>query len=148
MPRTLFDRFCELVANSIDQTGIYPGPACWVDRKGKMTIAALALDAGGVLNEVWRQISSEQVSELVFGLDRFTKPGQGTEFADVLACAHWIEGYADSWDKSWRPFVINYQFEPRIVRPPDFANDFWNKKILSELRAHCPPYRTKLVTKE
>lgn len=77
MSEGLLTQFCEWVENAIDERGIYPAPAFWINRKGESTLAALALDGEGVLTEVWRQISCEQVTELVFGLDRSTRQARG-----------------------------------------------------------------------
>lgn len=140
---TLLQPFCDWLAGVIDDEGVYPIPVVSRDRDGKVTMAAMDVEAMDVLEYVWRQITCEQVAELIFGLDRSTKPGQGTEFSDVLTCGHWFSGFHESWNAAWKPFVINYQNEPRIVRPPDFANEFWNAKILSELQSCCPPFRIK-----
>lgn len=139
----LLQQFCDWAAGSIDDEGVYPYPAMWRERDGKLALGVLDLGPGEVFDHVWRQITCELATELIFGLDRSTKPGQGTEFADVLTCAHWFPDFHKSWNAAWKPFVINYQHEPRIVRPPDFENEFWNEKIRAELQATCPPFRMK-----
>ena len=145
MKPTLLQPFLDLVC--IDAEGVYPIPALYTDRDGKLVCAMLNLSGEEALHHVWRLISCENATELIFGFDRYTKPGQGTEFADVLTCAHWHPSFGDKWNSCWKPFVINYQHEPRIVRPPDFDNTFWNEKILADLRITCPPFRMKIAAK-
>jgi len=73
----------------------------------------------------------------MLGLDRTTKPGQGTEFADVLTCVLWDAQKDEFTAKEWREWlkigVINYQNEPRIVRPIDWDNEYWNGRFKEEL---------------
>lgn len=140
----LLQPFCDWVARTIDGEGVYPFPAMWRLRDDpKTVIASLALEPMQVVGHVWRQIADEEATEAIFGLDRSTRPGQGTEFADVLTCAHWFPGFHSSWNAAWRPFVINYQHHPRIVRDPDFENKFWNDHIWAELAKCRPAFRIR-----
>ncbi len=141
MPKEFF----EYVERMIDKDGVYPYPgfACMPD--GKMEVAALATDPRGVFRWFWDKVSTEGAVECMFGLDRTTKEGQGTEFADVLTCCYWKTGLdGRTWDKSFRVAVINYQPEPRIVRPLDWDNKFWNRQFAVELSAHAPPFRIRV----
>ena len=45
------------------------------------------------------------------------------------------------WDTSFRIGVINYQHSPRIVRPFDFANEYWIEQMTAELRYRRPLMR-------
>lgn len=140
----LLQPFCDWVARTIDGEGVYPFPAMSRLRdSSKIEIAALALEPLEVIDHVWNQITCEEATEVIFGLDRSTRPGQGTEFADVLTCAHWFRGFHDSWNAAWRLFVINYQHHPRLVREPDYENEFWNGQIMEELLSRCPSMRIR-----
>lgn len=134
--------FVEYVKTLIDEEGVFPFPMMSRTRKPlsmdeKTCIAAMALPSGESLNLIWKQITSYATTELIFALDRSTRSGQGTEFADVLTGAHWHPSFHASQKAAWRTFVINYQHEPRIVREPDFENEFWNEQITKELRRSC-----------
>ena len=46
---------------------------------------------------------------------------------DVMAGFHFTQGAAP------RPFIIEYQYEPRIAKPIDWDNLFWTSALLSEM---------------
>lgn len=116
--------FWEMVAGSIDEEGVYPQQMITVE-DGALCVHALCINPPQIMQLVKRKIA-EGVEELIFGLDRTTKPGQGTEFADVLTCGHYKDG-------QWRVGVINYQHEPRIVRDWDWDNEFWTEAVLYDV---------------
>lgn len=119
--------FWKSVSEAIDAEGVYPHHMIIVDKDNKIIFCALDLDVKSVLIQALKAIM-EECKELIFGLDRATKDGQGTEFADVLTCAHWKDGV-------WTIGVINYQHEPRIVREWDWNNEFWKAQMLREIAA-------------
>ena len=137
----LVAKFHEYVSQTIDEDGIYPFPGMSINKDGKMKIAALR-DSIAAFDWFWNQITIEQSKECIFGFDRFTGAGQGTEFSDVLACAHWAEGMdGKGWYTSFRIGVINYQHEPRIVREFDFSNEYWTSKMTREVMSFNPKRR-------
>jgi len=140
----LVAKFHEHVLQSIDEDGIYPFPGMSINKDGKMEIAALC-EASTAFDWFWNQITIEQSKECIFGLDRSTKDGQGTEFSDVLTCVHWAEGMdGKGWDTSFKIGVINYQPDPRIVREFDFSNEFWTTKMTTEVLSYRPQVRMVL----
>lgn len=131
--------FFEYVECMIDGRGVYPHPAFARMLDGTIEVAALALGPQDVFRWFWDKVSVEGAAECMFGLDRTTKEGQGTEFADVLTCCYWKDGLdGRTWDKSFRIAVINYQPEPRIVRPLDWDNEFWKQRLAAELASYAP----------
>jgi len=111
-----------LIGSSIDANGVYPHHCLW-RKNGKVSMAALALPRPRqVLATVVLTMIQELPDELIYGLDRFCLPGQGTTLRDCIAGAHYCG------DK-WRPFVIEYQHEPRIVKPIAWDNEFWNCSV-------------------
>ncbi|MFL7904702.1 hypothetical protein ACJ41P_26480 [Azospirillum argentinense] len=116
----------QTIGAAIDADGISPHH-CIVRKGESLTVAALALSPGGVLAYLRRTIEREGVDELVYGLDRFTKPGQGTSLGDVVA-GGWYRR-----DRGWRIGIIEYQHEPRIVLPWCWDNAFWNAAVAREL---------------
>ncbi len=118
------EMFWTIAESSVDVEGIYPHHAFSL-QDGKLTCVALMIDPPEVL-AVIKKLITDGAEEIIYGLDRMTRPGQGTEFADVLTCGHYKDG-------KWRIGVINYQHEPRIVREWDWDNEFWTEAMEYEL---------------
>lgn len=119
-----------VIATSIDAEGVYPHQ-CLSRRGEHVTMMSLALDTPEqVYLTVLAHVLKEKPDALVFGLGRWCEPGQGTTLGDVITGAYLVrEGVL-----RWTPFVIEYQHEPRVVKPIDWMNNFWNEKIRSDLR--------------
>jgi len=153
MNKSLIEQFESYVANCIDEKGVYPFPMFTIDKDDKLIVSALAINADVALEKFWLDITCHCAKEVILGLDRATKEGQGTEFADVLTCFHWKD-WSDSecppernnWSHWFKYGVINYQHEPRIVRPMDWKNEFWNGRMEAELSG-CQP-RTRISIKK
>jgi hypothetical protein len=96
-----------------------------------LTMVALALEPEEAYTAMLQMIVTEEAEEAVFALDRFTKPGQGTKYADLLA-GHYYE--RNRGEMQWRPFIIEYQIEPRVFEPVDYTNQFWTAALTIELR--------------
>lgn len=145
------DEFARMIGFAIDEEGVYPHQGFSKTAEGKLEIGALALDYPGCLKWFWDKVCIEGASEVIFGIDRTTKEGQGTEFADVITLCHWQDPTAGqlaldgSWGNSFRIGVINYQHEPRIVRPIDWENEFWIGRMTEEVKHFRPQSRIKVV---
>lgn len=125
MKQTEFlDSFHTYVSELIDEAGVYPFPG--ISRFQDCKEIAAITDAELAFRWFFKQIA-KGASECVVALDRTTKAGQGTEFDDVLTCLYWDGASIHSG-------VINYQHEPRIVRPTDWENPFWNFTMAKEIR--------------
>ena len=125
--KSLPDCFHGIIAVSIGAEGVYPHQ-CYHRKNGEATLSALALNRPiECYAYVAGIIRKDKPDELIFGLDRFCKEGQGTTLKDCIGGAHW-DGIL------WTPFIIEYQHEPRIVKPIDWQNECWNRFITSELR--------------
>jgi len=84
--------------------------------------------ATAFLGEFHRYVESSIDESGVYpfpGISQFQD--EGTEFDDVLTCLYWDGASIHSG-------VINYQHEPRIVRPIDWENLFWNFTMAKEIR--------------
>lgn len=127
------------VERSIDSSGVYPFPGIAVMRDGGIEFAAIT-DAGLCFDWFRKQLANPDCGEAIFGIDRTTRDGQGTKFDDVLTCCHWQR--SDSGGA--RIGVINYQIEPRIVRPFDWKNVFWTERMLAEVNCYARPVYSKL----
>ena len=132
----LVNDFEQMIKIVIDEKGVYPQQGIVLTFDDKLEINALALKPDQIFNWFWDNVCNKSAKEVIFGLDRSTKEGQGTEFADVLTCCHWSEKFIESegtWGSAFRIGVINYQNAPRIVRPMDWNNEFWKKTMSEEL---------------
>lgn len=123
------------VERSIDSSGVFPFPGIAVNRDGGIEFAAIT-DAGSCLRWFKKALANLDCVEVIVGIDRTTREGQGTEFADVLTCFHWQREHQDVL----RVGVINYQFDPFIVRPFDWNNEFWRKRVLDEVNTYGTPF--------
>ena len=135
--KKVVDAFEQWCSTAVDEKGIYPFPMIAITNDGTMEVSALAVSATEAIEHFMKKIVKREVKAIMFGLDRTTNPGQGTEFADVLTCALWEARKDEFGSGEWREWltigVVNYQNEPRIVRPIDWKNEFWNKKLKEEL---------------
>ncbi|GAA3254781.1 hypothetical protein [Sphingomonas yabuuchiae] len=123
--KALTEVFHEWVASTVDPEG-FPVPHALVrNREGTLTVVALAVpptEAYAVMLKLWHQ----GAEEMIFALDRFALPGQGTTLGDLLAGFHFTRHAAP------RPFIIEYQHAPRIVRPIDWDNVHWTAGLYGE----------------
>lgn len=116
-----------VIGTAIDEKGVFPHQCIWLDEDGKVNMGALALNRPDeVMAAVVKILVKEKPTELMYGLDRFSKPGQGTELKDLIAGAYWN-------GEAWRVFTIEYQNDPRIVKPIDWDNDWWKHAVRHEI---------------
>lgn len=118
-----------MVAESLDSDGVYPHICVCQPAEGKLEVQLLYYDYSQVIAHC-AQLKLLGATEIMFGVDRTTKEGQGTEFKDVLTCGHW------QCDNGWRIAVLNYQYEPRILRDFDWDNAFWSAAMLEEIQRY------------
>lgn len=125
-------QFHDYMAAIIDEDGVSLPHALVVDAKGGLVVMALDLTPDQTYRVVLGEVA-KGAREAIFALDRFTKPGQGTKYADVLAGHHFILADTESAIEMFRPFVIEYRHNPRVVEPIDWDNAFWNGVLKREL---------------
>lgn len=147
--KTLPEHFLGLVESLIDESGVYPHPAMSVQEDGGLSVMALDMDVNGWAQQFWSQIQGMrgQCVEAAFGLDMRTMPNQGTEFADVLVFVYWtLDPSKKLADPScFKVGVINYQHEPRVVRPIDWNNSHWTHWMKSWIEKTRPPFLVRTV---
>ncbi|TCP30727.1 hypothetical protein [Sphingomonas sp. BK235] len=121
--------FHEWIANAVDADGFFPHGLV-IAEDGTMTVIAFDVPPDQIYQLMLAQWEQDpRLREAIFGLDRFTKPGQGTTLGDVVTGWHFIREGA-------RPFIVEYQHEPRVVKPLEWANDWWNAVLTRELLEH------------
>jgi len=165
---TLVNEYIEFLTKRICEKGIQPfglsrlkkddGLALRRDAPcasdGAREVFALAVGPEESAELFWQTIgmapADKQREELLWGWDIATKPDQGTEFADAFVFVHWarIPGKKLAVREAFRVGVLNYQNEPRVVRPVDWNNQHWTQWILGFLQAHRPPFLMHFMDKE
>lgn len=124
--KPLTETYHDWIAATVDESGFDIPHGLSLDRTGGMTVLALAVPPEQAYLTMFAQWRRNAV-EMIFALDRFTKPNQGTTLGDVLAGFHFTRG------ESPRPFIVEYQHDPRIVKPIVWDNPFWNAALLGEI---------------
>ena len=122
----------------------------FIDSEGFQYPPMLALKHNGELTMVLPMVGPEQIfdtanmalianmeyKEVVFAVDRFTKPGQGTKYDDVLTVFWWYGPHEENY--GFRFGVINYKkTEPVVIEPIDWNNVFWNDIMLKIVHEYC-----------
>ncbi len=130
--KPLTEIYHDWVSSTVDEKGFEIPHGLVVAADGSITVMALAVPPAQAYEVMLKQQASHPV-EMIFALDRFAKPGQGTTLGDLLAGFHCTRERA-------RPFIIEYQHAPRIVKSIDWDNEWWNAALLREmtgsLRSH------------
>jgi len=131
MPDTLPTLLRDLVSGSIDVRGVHPQQAAVVHMNHAVNYDTIPGDEKLVARWI-RSMLAFGVLEIIFATDRFALAGQGTELEDLVAGAHLRVGV-------WRPFIIEYRHDPRLVKPICWTNGYWNRAIAEELAWMLPP---------
>lgn len=124
--KSLPEIFFGLVSSSIDERGVYPHQAIVKRGGGKLDMMSLDVHPNQAAEIVLTLVNRGAVAEAIFALDRSAMPGQGTTLGDLVAGAHFVGG-------EFKPFVIEYQHEPRIVKPMEWNNAVWNAMVTKEI---------------
>ena len=124
--RPLHEVFHDWLGHTIDESGVEIPHGLVVDQANQLTVIALAVPPEQAYQVMFAQVAKAKAREAIFALDRFAKPNQGTTLGDLVAGHHFSGG-------TWRPFVVEYQHAPRIVKPFDWTNSFWNAALTDEL---------------
>lgn len=126
----LSDEFWSYLQSVQDENGFWPLPGMSRLLDGTLEVAAIVPVEAAY--RYYRQlVSGGQHSEVIVGVDRTTAPNQGTEFADVLTVAYWRR-LPDGGEEQ-KIGVVNYSWEPKILRPIDWGNAYWDRQFRREL---------------
>lgn len=127
----LISDFMKANEDSIDEAGIKIPKGLSLDKDGGLSFYALAL--GGTNAPTLqlyacasRAIAEHQPTHLIFGWDRFCKPGQGTTMEDALSVHYW-DGV------NWYLGIMEYQKQPAKVMPINWENPHWQQLLTHEL---------------
>ena len=126
---SLPDRYRDHLQVCIDERGIGLPHALVLDHAGTLTMIALDVSPDEIYRVMLRRWRAG-AKEMIFALDRFATEGQGTTLGDLVAGHYFVSGEAP------RPFVIEYQHEPRVLKAVEWNNPHWNAALTREL-AHA-----------
>lgn len=149
----LVNEYVRWMTDHVDAKGMQPfgWSRCKDDKREVFFLAVGPEDSARLF---WQTIgmapADKQREELLWGWDMTTLPGQGTEFADAYVFVHWtrVPGKKLACAEAFRVGVINYQHEPRIVRPVDWNNEYWTGWVRNFLGQHHPPFLLHFMDKE
>ncbi|WP_010185985.1 hypothetical protein [Sphingomonas sp. PAMC 26605] len=124
----LTETFHDWLLSTIDEAGVSIPHGLVLGDDDNLTVVALAVPIDQAYAFMLTEWALNRPKEIIFAIDRFTKPGQGTTLGDLVAGHHFVR------DQSSRPFIVEYRHDPRIVQPIDWGNLFWNSALTLELR--------------
>ena len=131
----LVTTFESLLSITIDERGFSHPPLLARHHDGKITMATMMLPGEKIFDTVLEQfIADLTVRELVFGIDRFTQPDQGTKYADVLTVFWWVGEHSENY--GFRFGVVDYVPPPnKVIEPIKWDNAFWNASMFKTVEA-------------
>jgi hypothetical protein len=111
----------------IEKDGFSRPPLLALHHDGERTMASLMVPPQMIFRVVMTKFMCDlTIKEIIFGIDHYTKPGQGTKYKDVLA-VFWWQGERVNEHLGWQFGVVNYRPPPRtLIEPIDWHNAFWN----------------------
>ena len=126
-PTSLTEVYHDWLVATVDENGFEIPHGLIKHADGTITVVALAVPPAEAYKVMLGQWDPAKSIEMIFALDRFTKPGQGTTLGDVMAGFHFTRSTRP------QPFIVEYQHEPRIVKPIEWSNPWWNDALVGEL---------------
>jgi hypothetical protein len=118
----------------MDKEGFYPYPAAFVtveNGKDCLNICALDLKPKQVVRWALEQKIKRNPTELIYGIDRYAKPGQGTKHPDLLTVCYWTA------KAGWKYGILEYRYddeENKTLEPYNWSNEFWTGIMESEVQ--------------
>lgn len=122
--------FEELLPTSIEENGFSHPPLVARHHDGTITIAIMAIPGSEILQTALDKFMCDlTVCEMIFGIDRYTQPDQGTKYADVLTVFWWAGERTENY--GFRFGVVDYVPPPEtVIEPIKWDNAFWNDIML------------------
>lgn len=122
----LVKRFEEYLAITIGKDGFPNEPLFALHHDDTITMAVMAIPSEQIFKYAMQNFLTDlTIKELVFGIDQYTKPGQGTKYDDVLTVVSWVGERVGNF--GFRIGVVNYRPPPNtVIEPIDWDNQYWN----------------------
>jgi hypothetical protein len=127
----LLKTFLFMSKTSINDEGIYPHHLIYMVND-KMSVASLMLKPEEVYAAVAKVMRTEKPSQLIVGLDRVNKDGQGVDmkYHSVLTIAYYALGM---WSVGAMPYASKDDVGEVV-----WSNAWWNTHVRKELKAFSP----------
>lgn len=125
--KDIVEAYYSLIKIAIDKHGVYPHHLIVESDDGGWNACALDIATSEAMTFLVSEFKAGP-AKLICGFDRTCLSNQGTTLGDCVAGHYW-DGV------KWSSFVIEYQENPRIVKPIDWDNKFWNEQLARE-RTH------------
>jgi hypothetical protein len=139
MTTDLIDNFYNLCVSTVQPEGFPLQHAMALDNDNGVTVYALDLNPTQIYLTMLQQRLERDPTEMVFALDRFAGANQGTTLGDLLAGHYYKKG------DGWTPFIIEYRYEPRLIKPINWGNLFWNNMLRDEMRNGISLFADRVV---
>lgn len=126
MEKSMPHIFQEVAKVAIGDDGVFPHICIW-KKDGHVCVEAVVIkEPRHVMEHILRLFLDKNPDELIYAIDRVRDRNYGIELDDFLAGAYWT-------GKAWKAFVMEYQNDPRIIKPLNYMNPFWKKTIREEI---------------
>lgn len=136
----LIETYCGMVADAIDQQGVYPTPM--LAHGEKLDVYAMAVDARLIIAKAFENCRRPEIVEQIVGLDTYTLGGQGTTLDSCVIIFHLRRG------EPTRIGVLEYSWnggEP-ITKPVDWENGYWTTQYAKLAAALTEAFAAKRVS--
>jgi hypothetical protein len=119
----LIDTYVQMLTDTITAEGVYPMPAIIAGEQ--LTFLSYDCLPQHMLAEIQSRILHDNVNEVVFGFDAYTREGQGTTFDSAVIIFH-VRSADESSVKS-RIGVWEYSWNggDPITKPINWENPWW-----------------------
>jgi hypothetical protein len=125
----LIKMFEDYLPIKINEEGFPAPPLLAQHHDGGITMAVMAVPGEQIFQYACQKFVGDlTVKEVIFCVDQFTKPNQGTKYADALIVFWWVGEYTE--DYGFRFGVVNYCPPPNtVIEPIDWNNEYWTAKM-------------------
>lgn len=125
----LVERFENFLPIKIEKDGFPWPPLFALHHDDTVTLAVMTIPHEQIFSYACKMLSDLTIKELIFCVDQFTKPNQGTKYDDALIVFWWCGEYTENY--GFRFGVVNYRPPPNtLIEPIDWNNVYWNEKML------------------
>jgi hypothetical protein len=140
----LVKQFEDYLPTQIEEAGFERPLLLASHHDGQITMAVMAIPGDQIFHHACHHFLTDlTVKELIFCVDQYTKPNQGTKYDDALIVFWWAGEYTE--DYGFRFGVINYRPPPNLlIEPIDWNNAYWTEKM-REIVQHDFEHKERLM---
>jgi hypothetical protein len=122
---SVLQQFISLAKRMMDENGCYPFPGILKKTDGSLEVQSFMCQPYEMFRRVTELARRPDFEEEVFGLDCYTKEGQGTELDSCVVIFHVKRGSPTNLG------ILEYQWDQEegevITKPVNWENKFWNE---------------------